>query len=46
MSTLTIDHSLDWAKVDLTKLPRIVTAEVPGPKSQELHRRAAEIMKG
>ncbi len=46
MSTLTIDRSLDWARVDLTKLPRIVTAEVPGPKSQEMHSRAAAIMKG
>lgn len=38
--------SIEWAKVDLKKAPRIVSREVPGPKSQEMHRRAAAIMKG
>jgi 4-aminobutyrate aminotransferase-like enzyme len=46
MSTTAIDHALDWARVDLSRVPQIVTAEVPGPISQEMHGRAAEIMKG
>ena len=37
---------IDWAKVDLKKYPRIVTSEVPGPKSQALHDRAVKLMKG
>ncbi len=38
--------NIEWAKVDLKALPRIVTDAVPGPKSRELHGRAAQIMKG
>lgn len=37
---------IDWAKVDLQQLPKIVTDEIPGPRSQTMHKRAAEIMKG
>lgn len=37
--------TLDWAKVDLTKIPNIVSAP-PGPKSQEVHRRTSKYMKG
>ena len=38
--------SIEWAKVDLRKVPHIVSEEVPGPKSQKMHRAAAAIMKG
>ncbi|MCE5250553.1 aspartate aminotransferase family protein [bacterium] len=41
-----MSYSIGWAKVDLKKLPRIVTDELPGPKSQALHARAARYMKG
>ena len=37
---------IDWAKVDLNKYPHLVTKEIPGPRSVEMHGRAAEIMKG
>jgi len=46
MSTPAIKTSIDWAKVDLRDIPRIVTAEIPGPRSREMHGRAAKIMKG
>ena len=46
MSTPAIKTSIDWAKVDLGDIPRIVTAEIPGPRSREMHGRAAKIMKG
>ena len=32
--------------MDLTSLPKIVTDELPGPKSKEMHERASGIMKG
>ncbi len=38
--------SIEWAKVDLKQIPEIVTAEVPGPQSREMHARAVKIMKG
>jgi len=41
-----VNYSIEWAKVDLAKIPSIRTAEVPGPASRELHRRASAIMKG
>ena len=41
-----MSYSIEWAKVDLAKIPSIRTAEVPGPASRELHRRASAIMKG
>jgi len=37
--------SLEWAKVDLTKVPHIV-ATPPGPKSNECHGRCSKFMKG
>jgi 4-aminobutyrate aminotransferase-like enzyme len=46
MGGLFSGSSIEWAKVDLKKVPRIVSREVPGPQSQEMHRRAAAIMKG
>ena len=38
--------SIEWARVDLRKYPRIVTETVPGPRSREMHARASAIMKG
>ena len=35
-----------WAAVDLLQVPKIVTDDVPGPRSRELHARASRIMKG
>ena len=35
-----------WAAVDPTAVPRLVSADIPGPHSRELHARAAELMKG
>ena len=39
-------NSIEWAKVDLKKVPHVVSAELPGPRSQAMHKRAAAIMKG
>jgi 4-aminobutyrate aminotransferase-like enzyme len=39
-------YSIEWAKVDLAKVPHLASAERPGPRSQEMHARAARIMKG
>ncbi len=36
----------DWASIDASEYPKIVTDEIPGPKSQAMHTRAAGIMKG
>jgi len=41
-----VTYDIEWAKVDLTKIPHIRTGEVPGPLSREMHGRAAGIMKG
>ena len=41
-----MSYSISWAKVDLKAVPRIVTSEVPGPKSCDMHDRAKKIMKG
>jgi len=35
-----------WASIDVDAYPKLVTDEIPGPKSREMHARAAEIMKG
>jgi 4-aminobutyrate aminotransferase-like enzyme len=43
--TNTESPAIEWAAVDLKKYPRIVS-EVPGPRSREMHKRAANIMKG
>ncbi len=37
---------IDWTKVDLKKYPRLAGGEIPGPRSREMHARAAKIMKG
>ena len=41
-----MSYSIGWAQVDLNKIPHIQSSVLPGPKSQELHTRAAAIMKG
>ncbi len=38
--------SIDWARVDLNKVPHLVSPEIPGPRSREMHGRASRIMKG
>jgi 4-aminobutyrate aminotransferase-like enzyme len=38
-------YDKNWAKVDASKLPDIKT-ELPGPRSREMHERAAKYMKG
>ncbi len=38
-------YDKNWAKMDISTLPSIKT-ELPGPKSREMHERAAKIMKG
>lgn len=46
---MTLTHtlnSIEWAKVDLKKVPHIISEEVPGPMSRDMHQRAAAIMKG
>ncbi len=35
-----------WAKPDLNVLPRLESKDIPGPKSLDMHGRAAKIMKG
>ena len=42
----TMSYSIDWAHVDLSKIPHLQTKEIPGPKSVEIHRRASALMKG
>ncbi len=37
--------SLEWAKVDLSKVPNVVVTP-PGPRSQEIHGRTKKYMKG
>ena len=38
--------SKNWAKMDLTQVPNMVTSTVPGPKSIEYHERCSKYMKG
>ena len=35
-----------WAGIDLATLPRLVSSEIPGPASRQMHARASELMKG
>lgn len=42
---MSLTYDRNWAKVDINAVPRIVTPP-PGPKSQEMHARAARYMKG
>ncbi|MFA7157726.1 MAG: aspartate aminotransferase family protein [Kiritimatiellia bacterium] len=39
-------YNIAWAKVNLKKVPHLVSREIPGPKSRKIHGRAAKIMKG
>ena len=41
-----MSYDIAWAKVNLKNVPRLVTPEIPGPKSMEMHGRASKIMKG
>lgn len=41
-----MSYDIGWAKVDLKKVPHLVSGEIPGEKSREMHGRAARIMKG
>ena len=41
-----MSYSIEWAKVDLKAVPHLVSPEIPGSKSIELHERASSIMKG
>jgi 4-aminobutyrate aminotransferase-like enzyme len=41
-----LSYDIAWAKVDLKSIPKIITSEVPGPRSKELHGRASKIMRG
>ena len=36
----------NWAKADLTQVPKLVTPEIPGPKSVAYHERCSAYMKG
>jgi len=40
-----VSYDRDWCRVDLQAVPHIVVPP-PGPRSREMHARAAEIMKG
>lgn len=46
MTTTICNPDIAWADVDLAKLPKLVTKELPGPKSKAMHERAAKLMKG
>ena len=35
-----------WAEIDLATLPHLESSEIPGPRSQAMHARASELMKG
>jgi 4-aminobutyrate aminotransferase-like enzyme len=41
-----VSCDIDWAKVDLEKIPHLTGGEIPGKKSVELHSKASAIMKG
>ncbi|MBU0713953.1 MAG: aspartate aminotransferase family protein [Verrucomicrobia bacterium] len=41
-----MSYDIAWARVNLKNVPHLVTPEIPGPKSLELHGRASKIMKG
>jgi 4-aminobutyrate aminotransferase-like enzyme len=41
-----MEYAKDWAAIDVNAYPKLVTDTLPGPKSQEMHGRAAQIMKG
>jgi 4-aminobutyrate aminotransferase-like enzyme len=37
---------IEWARVDLQQVPKLVSPELPGPLSREMHGRASRLMKG
>ncbi len=39
-------YNIAWAKVNLKKVPHLVSREIPGPNSRKIHGRASKIMKG
>lgn len=39
-------NTKNWASVDVNSVPKIVTPQLPGPKSVEYHNRCANYMKG
>ncbi len=39
-------ETASWASIDVNRYPKLVTSEIPGPKSRAMHERAARIMKG
>ncbi|MCK4966170.1 aspartate aminotransferase family protein, partial [bacterium] len=41
-----MSYSIEWAKVDLSKVPFLETSKVPGFKSQAMHNKASQYMKG
>jgi 4-aminobutyrate aminotransferase-like enzyme len=41
-----MEYAKDWASIDVNAYPKLVTDTLPGPKSQAMHGRAAQIMKG
>lgn len=41
-----MSYDIAWAKVDLSQTPRIVTSEVPGPRSKECHARTSKLLRG
>jgi len=43
--TKTSSSSVEWGRVDLTKVPNVVVTP-PGPKSREIHSRTSRYMKG
>ena len=38
--------SIYWADADLSNIPKLMSGDIPGPQSQELHSRGSAIMKG
>jgi 4-aminobutyrate aminotransferase-like enzyme len=42
----TMDPQIAWANEGLSEVPYLVTTDIPGPKSRELHYRAAKLLKG
>src|SRR5690554_3769773 len=39
-------YKSQWAQVDLTKVPNLVTDSIPGPESKKLHARCTKHFKG
>lgn len=46
MTTTFTGASIEWARVDLKRVPHMISSDVPGPRSRDMHARAAAIMKG